>query len=190
MVAPSGDVYVLDQENQVVRKIDVSGVITTVVGTPKVAGFSGDDGPPLSAQLHFPSGGALTGNNPAPGGGVALDSQGRLYISDTINRRIRRVDFAANLITTIAGTDSGYGGDGGPDGRLYVADRGNDRIRAINLTTGIITTVAGNGTPGYSGDGGSALDASLHGPHGIAFDNAGHLYIADTYNHCIRRVTL
>jgi len=204
-VAASGDVYLLDQENQRVRKIDASGRITTVVGTG-IAGFSGDGGSPLSAQLHFPSGGALTGNNPAPGGGLALDSQGMLYISDTMNRRIRRVDFAANVITTIAGTDSGYGGDGGPavdaklaypfdidfgpDGRLYVADKGNDRIRAIDLTTGIINTVAGNGRPGFSGDGGNAVDASLHGPLGIAFDNAGHLYIADTYNSRIRRVTL
>ena len=200
VVDPAGNVYLLDQRNQRVRKIDPSGTITTVVGTG-VPGFSGDNGPPLSAQVHFPA-----GPNPAPGGGLALDSQGRLYIADSINRRIRRVDFNANTIETIAGSDSGFAGDGGPavnaklaypfdlefgpDGRLYVADQQNHRVRAIDLTTGIINTVAGNGTPGFSGDGGPALDASLNLPSGIAFDTTGHLYIADTYNNRIRRVTL
>jgi hypothetical protein len=199
-VDAAGNIYVLDQRNQRIRKIDTNGVINTVAGIG-TAGFSGDGGAPLSAQFHFPA-----GPNPAPGGGLVFDSQGRLYVSDSINRRIRRIDFTADIIETIAGSDSGYTGDGGPaqnakfaypfdldfgpDGRLYVADQQNHRVRAIDLTTGIITTVAGNGTPGFSGDGGSALDASLHDPSGIAFDASGHLYIADTYNNRIRRVTL
>jgi hypothetical protein len=196
----AGNIYVLDQRNQRIRKIDTNGIINTVAGIG-TAGFSGDGGAPLSAQFHFPA-----GPNPAPGGGLVFDSQGRLYVSDSINRRIRRIDFTANIIETIAGSDSGFAGDGGPavnakfaypfdldfgpDGRLYVADQQNHRVRAIDLTTGIISTVAGNGTPGYSGDGGSALDASLHDPSGIGFDASGHLYIADTYNNRVRRVTL
>ena len=196
----SGNMFILDQRNQRIRMIDVNGIITTVAGTG-TAGFSGDGGAPLSAQFHFPA-----GPNPAPGGGLAFDSQGRLYVSDSINRRIRRIDFGTGTIETVAGTDSGYAGDGGqaaaakfaypfdidfgPDGRLYVADQQNNRVRAIDLTTGIITTVAGNGTAGYSGDGGNALDAALWEPSGIAFDASGHLYIADTHNNRIRRVTL
>jgi sugar lactone lactonase YvrE len=78
----------------------------------------------------------------------------------------------------------------GPDGRLYVADQRNHRIRAIDLDTGIITTVAGNGTPGFSGDGGAAVAASLNLPSGVEFDAAGRLYIADTQNSRIRRVSL
>jgi NHL repeat-containing protein len=196
----AGNIFILDQRNQRIRKIDFNGIISTVAGVG-TAGMSGDGGAPLSAQFHFPA-----GPNPAPGGGLAFDSQGRLYVSDSINRRIRRIDFTADIIETIAGTDSGFAGDDGPavnaklaypfdlafgpDGRLYVADQQNHRVRAIDLTTGIITTVAGNGTPGFSGDGGSALDASLHDPSGVAFDASGHLYIADTYNNRIRRVTL
>ncbi|HET9233481.1 MAG TPA: hypothetical protein VFP10_05020 [Candidatus Eisenbacteria bacterium] len=201
VVDPAGNIYLLDQRNQRIRKVDPLGTITTVagVGTP---GFSGDGGAPLAAQFHFPA-----GPNPAPGGGLALDSQGRLYVSDSINHRIRRIDFAANTIETIAGTGTaGFSGDNGPalnaqlhfpfdidfgpDGRLYVADQQNARVRAIDITTGTITTVAGNGTPGFSGDGGNALDASLNLPSGVAFDAAGHLYITDTYNSRIRRVNL
>jgi sugar lactone lactonase YvrE len=197
----TGNIYVLDQRNQRIRKIDTNGIITTVAGVG-TAGFSGDGGAPLSAQFHFPA-----GPNPAPGGGLVFDSQGRLYVSDSVNLRIRRIDFNANTIETIAGTgEYGYSGDGGPaleakfaypfdldfgpDGRLYVADQQNHRVRAIDLTTGTIATVAGNGTPCYSGDGGPAVDASLYEPSGIAFDAAGHLYIADLHNSRIRRVTL
>ena len=198
-VTDDGMVYVLDQRNQRIRKIDNSDIINTVVGTGD-RGFAGDGGPPLQANLAFDDGG-----NPQTSGSLVLDSQGRLYISDSLNNRIRRVDFGANLIETIAGNgDAGYNGDGiqatqaslnnprdlefGPDGRLYVADELNHRVRAIDLDTGIITTVAGSGIRGYSGDGGPAVDAAFDRPTGLAFDAQGKLYIADYNNHRIRRL--
>jgi len=197
-----GNLYILDQRNQRIRKIDLdTEVITTVAGTGE-AGFGGDGGDPLQAQLNFPAGG-----NPPPAGAVVCDGQGRLYISDTLNHRIRRIDFNANTIETVAGNGTaGYGGDGGPaadaslnnprdvevgpDGRLYVADENNHRVRAIDLDTGVITTVAGDGQPQFAGDGGLAVEASLNRPAGLAFDDDGRLYIVDTYNHRIRRVNL
>ena len=200
-IAPDGSLYVLDQRNQRVRKIDANGVITTVVGTGE-PGFSGDDGPPNEAQLQLPA-----GANPLPAGGLAFDPQGRLYISDALNNRIRRVDFENDLIETVAGNGTaGFAGDDGPatsaalnnprdltfgpDGQLYIADELNHRIRVLDLTTGTITTIAGNGNEDFSGDGGTASDAALNRPAGLDFDIKGQLYIADTYNHRIRRVTL
>jgi len=210
--APDGTLYINDQRNECIRKIDPSGVVSTVVSTPHCqptadvfppGAFGGDDGPPASADINQP-----TGSNPnPPGGGVALDSEGRLYIADTLNHRIRRVDFDLNVITTVAGDGvAGYGGDGGdpllaslnvpldiafgPDGRLYIADMNNDRIRAVDFANNVITTVAGNGVRGFSGDGGPATSAQLNQPYGIGFDAGGDLYIADTYNHRIRRVKM
>lgn len=197
--ATDGSIYVLDQTNQRVRRIDPGGIIDTVVGTG-VAGFSGDGGPPLQAQIRMPA-----GQSAPPGGALALDDEGRLYLADTLNQRIRRVDFAADFIETIAGNgDATLAGDGGPateaslhnprdlafgpDGRLYVADELNHVIRAIDLTTGIITTVAGRGEAGFGGDGGPPLAAFLNRPAGVSFDVAGSMYIADTYNHRIRVV--
>jgi len=199
--ASDGSLYILDQRNVCIRKVDPSNVITTICGNG-VAGYSGDGGPPKNAQLNLP-----TGNNPPISGALALDSQGRLYISDTDNHRIRRIDFALDVIETVAGNGTaGYSGDCGdataaslnypkdveigPDGRLYVADEHNHRIRAVDLATGIITTVAGNGTQGFGGDGEAASAAKLYRPWSIAFDASGDLYIADTYNHVIRRVAL
>ena len=196
-----GSLYILDQRNQRVRKISPDSAINTVVGTG-VAGFSGDGGSPLNAQINQPA-----GSNPPPGGSLVLDAQGRLYISDVLNHRIRRVDFQLNTIETIAGNGvAGFSGDGGPgtsaslnnprdlaigpDGHLYVADELNNRVRAIDLSTGLITTVAGNGDAAFSGDGGLATSASLDRPAGLEFDANGYLYIVDTYNHRIRRVTL
>lgn len=196
-----GGYLILDQRNQRVRQFTPNGIITTVVGTGE-AGFAGDGGPPLEAKLQFPS-----GTNPPPAGALALDSQNRLYISDTGNNRIRRVDFQLNTIETIAGNGhAAFSGDGGaaieasvnnprdiafgPDGLLYVADELNHRVRAIDLTTGIITTVAGNGIADFAGDNGPATQASLYRPAGLEFDNEGHLYIVDTYNHRIRRINL
>jgi sugar lactone lactonase YvrE len=138
---------------------------------------------------------------------VVCDGQGRLYVTDSLNNRVRRIDFNANIITTVAGNGAAaFGGDGGPavdaslnnprdlefgpDGRLYIADENNNRVRALDLDTGIITTVAGNGEAAFAGDGGPAVDASLNRPSGLAFDDQGRLYIGDTYNHRIRRVTL
>jgi hypothetical protein len=203
-----GSLFINDQRNQCIRKIDgATGAVSTVVGAAPqcnlLAGsFGGDDGPPSAAHLSQP-----TGSTPDPGGGLAFDAQGRLYIADTMNQRIRRVDFNANLITTVAGNGTaGFGGDGGdpllasfnsprdiafgPDGRLYVADMYNNRVRAIDINANVITTVAGNGVAGFSGDRGPATSARLNRPYGLGFDAGGDLYIADTYNQRIRRVKM
>jgi hypothetical protein len=206
---PDGMIYVLDQRNQVVRRIDMAtGACESIVGgdpvcSPSISGsYGGDGGDPRDARLSFP-----TGSNPTPGGGMAFDQQGRLYISDTMNSRIRRVDFSANRIVTVAGNGTaGFSGDGGPpvnaslnrpvditfgpDGRLYVADSYNHRVRAIDFANDVIVTVAGNGQPGFSGDGGPAVNAQLYEPRGVAFDYEGNLIIADTYNHRFRKVQL
>jgi DNA-binding beta-propeller fold protein YncE len=207
---PEGAVYILDQRNFRIRKIAAGAnpIITTVVGTG-VAGFGGDNGPPLMAQLKFEAGG-----NPEPSGALALDASGNLYISDGLNHRIRKVDFAADKITTIAGTgEAGFSGDGaaatsaqinnardlefGPDGRLYVADTENNRVRAIDLTTGVIDTVVGSGEAGtrpaeYVGkpvDGLLATNIELNRPFGIAFDKDGNLFVSDSFNSRIVKVT-
>lgn len=199
--APDGSLFLLDQRNQRVRRIDPDGVIETVVGMGD-PGFDGDGGPPLEARLSLP-----TGSNPPPAGTLALDEQGRLYIADTLNHRIRRVDFAADRIETVAGDgEPRFGGDGGPataasihnprdleigpDGRLYIADEGNHRIRAVDLESGIITTVVGTGDRGQGDDGLDPLETDLAKPAGVAFDREGRLYVSDTENNVIRRVTL
>jgi hypothetical protein len=214
--AADGSLYINDQRNQCIRKIDPSGLVSTAVGQAcdpnnpthdpnifKPGGFSGDGGSPLAAEISQPS-----GSNPnPPGGGLALDDQGRLYIADTLNNRIRRVDFNANVITTVVGNGTpAFAGDGGdpllaslntpldicfgPDKRLYIADAHNNAVRAVDFDANIIVTVAGTGVRGFSGDGGPATQARLALPYGVSFDLDGHLYIADTYNHRIRRVKM
>jgi sugar lactone lactonase YvrE len=188
-VDAAGNLYIVDQLNNRIRKVDTSGTIATVAGngTP---GFSGDNGPATSASLYSPS-------------GVAVDAAGNLYIADTSNQRIRKVD-TSGIITTVAGNGTGgYSGDSGPAtsaslnypygvavdaaGNLYIADESNQRIRKVD-TSGIITTVAGNGTAGYSGDDGPAISATLYYPRGVAVDASGNLYIADLYNQRVRMV--
>ena len=154
----------------------------------------GDNGPATAAELSGPT-------------GVAVDSAGDLFIADTGNDRIREVNHATGVITTIAGNGTeGYSGDNGPAtaaelddpegvavdsaGDLFIADTGNNRIREVNLSTGVITTVAGNGTAGYSGDNGPATAAELYIPDGVAVDSAGDLFIADTATTRIREVNL
>lgn len=206
---PEGNLFLVDQRSQRIRFLRdfdtdrENAIISTVVGSG-VKGFNGD-GLALETQFSFPA-----GPNPEPGGGVALDARGRLYIADTQNHLIRRVEFISadlttGVVTTIAGTGQpGFNGDGpnaraaqinnpedieiGPDGNLYFADTNNDRVRMLNLSTGSIETIAGNGVRGYSGDGGAAIDASLNRPFGVAFDDAGDLYISDTFNGRIRKV--
>ena len=199
-----GQLYVLDQKNQRVRRIatDAARTITSPIGVG-TSGFSGDGQAPVDAKLAFEAGGA-----PEPNGALAFDAIGNLYIADTKNHRIRKVDFktSAGVITTIAGTgEAGFSGDGGkavaarlssprdlaigPDNRLYVADTDNNAVRAISLDSqATITTVAGTGEAGYSGDNGDATKAKLKRPYGIAFDAQGALYVADTYNQRIRRI--
>ena len=186
----NGNLFIADTFNHRVRKVDSSGVITTFAGSGE-RGFGGDDGPAVEAKLISPS-------------GVATDGDGNLYIADWGNLRVRKVD-SSGIITTFAGTgERGFTGDGGPavdarlrppagvatdgDGNLYIADLGNQRIRKVDFS-GIITTIAGDGTEGYAGDGGPAIDARLRSPYDVAADSDGNLYIADTFNHRIRILT-
>ena len=186
-VGPAGEIYIA--EGNRVREIKKDGLITTLAGTG-TAGNGGDGGPSAKAQLNTPQ-------------GLAVDSAGNVYIADTLNNRVRRVD-ADGTITTVAGTgESGYGGDGAPGAAarlnlptglaigfsdtLFIADTGNNVIRQLG-PDGFIRTVAGTGEAGYRGDPGRALDAVLHAPGGLAFDSRGNLYIADTLNQRVRRV--
>jgi sugar lactone lactonase YvrE len=201
-VASDGTQYLVDQRNQVIREIAPDGMISTLAGTPTMLGFDGDGGDAAMAKLHFPE-----GSNPRPGGGLALsEDESVLYVSDTVNHRIRAIDLEEGTIDTIAGTgDAGFSGDGGdatraklnfprkltlgPDGRLYVGDQDNDRIRAIDLDSGEIETVAGNGKRGFDGDGLLPSETSLDRPTGVSFDDDGTMYVLDTFNSRVRRVT-
>jgi len=191
-VDAQGNVYIANGYNQHhIQKIDVNGGVTTVAGG-NGSGFSGDGGPATEARLREPS-------------GVAVDAQGNLYIGDTKNQRVRKVD-PNGIITTVAGNGAkGYSGDGGPatlarlnrpmgvaldaQGNLYIADTGNARIRKVD-TSGIITTIAGGGNPPDGlGDGGPATESHLDQPTGIAVDAAGNLYIVDYWrNYRVRKV--
>ena len=183
-----GNLYIADRGNHRVRKVNPSGIITTVAGNGN-RGFSGDGGPATSASLSYPS-------------GLTLDASGNLFIADERNRRVRKVS-PDGIITTVAGGGGPGLGDGGPAtsaslvnasdvavdaaGNLYIADIGSNRVRKVN-PSGIISTVAGNGDFGFSGDGGPATDASLRYPSGVAVDAAGNLYIAEYGNSRVRKV--
>jgi sugar lactone lactonase YvrE len=184
-----GHLFIADQGNNRVREVGTNGIITTVAGKG-VAGYSGDTGPATNAQLYSPT-------------GVAVDSAGNLFTADQGNNRTRKVG-TNGIITTVAGKGAvGCSGDGGPAtnaqlnsprgvavdsaGNLFIADEGNSRIRKVG-TNGIITTVAGKSAVGYSGDGGTATNAGLFQPAGVAVDNSGNLFIADTQDERIRKV--
>ncbi|HEX4950053.1 MAG TPA: BACON domain-containing carbohydrate-binding protein [Blastocatellia bacterium] len=186
----AGNLYIADKGNHRIRKVTRSGLISTVAGSGQL-GSSGDGGLAINAAMNQPY-------------WVAVDASGNLYISDTNNHRIRKVN-ASGIITTIAGTGlEGFGGDGGAatqaqlntpvgitldkSGNLLIADAANHRIRKLNLSTGIITTMAGNGY-GFGGDGGQAAQAQLNFPTSVVLDHAGNFYIADTSNHQVRKVT-
>ena len=250
----SGNLFILDQGNNRVRRVDASGIITTVAGNGS-GGSSGDGGPGTNASL-FPlraiatdaSGNVdigvsvstaepwsydnrvrrlnsagiidtIVGINDNGDGGVALDAVidphglaaghqtqlADLYIADSRNNQIRRVDGVSGAVSTVAGTGvAGFSGDGGlataarlaspsavgadRNGNLYIADQNNNRVRRVS-SRGTITTVAGNGTFGYGGDSGLAGSAMLASPTSVDVDNAGNVYIADRFNYRIRRVT-
>jgi sugar lactone lactonase YvrE len=191
-----GNIYIADTGNDVVRVVNSSGVIHTVAGTGGTSGFSGDLGPATSATLNVPA-------------GVAADLYGNIYIADTGNNVIRRVNIASNTITTIAGSGStpGFSGDGGnPLGAtlsgplgitvdaqrdVYIADTGNDVIREINASTKLINTIAGTGgTGGYAGSPVTATQGLLNAPSAVALDAAGDVYIADTGNSIVQTVSI
>jgi len=186
-----GALHIADTNNHRIRRIAADGIIATVAGVGS-GGHSGDGGPALSAQLAAPR-------------GIAVGADGSVYVGDTENHCVRRID-PHGCMSTIAGTGApGYGGDGGPavaaqlswpgamavggDGSVYVADSGNHRIRRVSRD-GVITTIAGTGAAGYDGDGGPAACAALSAPRGLALGPDGGLYIGDTENHRVRRVAL
>jgi sugar lactone lactonase YvrE len=196
----SGNTYISDPSLGIVYKVSTGGTISVYAGNG-VLGFSGDGGPAAQAQLGEPE-------------GLALDSQGNLYIADAVNNRIRVVT-TAGIISTLAGSGTeydgagffgGYSGDGGeatsaflnyPTGvavdssnNVYIADRNNTVIRVVSGLTGIITTFAGNGVAGYSGDGGAATSAELNSPRGVTTDSSGNVYIADRNNCIVRMVNI
>ncbi len=172
----SGNVYFADAGNNVIRKVNTSGIITTVIGTG-VAGYTGDGGPASACELYSPR-------------YLAVDASGNLFFSDLQNRVVRKVN-TSGIISTFAGNGiGGFSGNGGPAsaaelnapqgvivdpaGNVYIADNQNAVIRKVN-TSGIINTIAGNGVQGYSGDGGSALSAEIGIVIGLAMDNSGNL---------------
>jgi uncharacterized protein (TIGR03437 family) len=185
-----GNLFIADQFANRVWKVSPNGSIGTAAGTG-AASYSGDGGPAASAAIGAPD-------------GVAVDSQGNLFVSDAGNSRIRKVS-PNGIITTVAGNGTlGFSGDSGPatsaelfapgslavdsQGTLYVSDSGNYRVRMVS-PGGVITTVAGNGKLGYSGDGGPATSAQLGVPGALAVDGQGNLFIADTDNQRIRKVS-
>jgi len=189
----AGNVYIFDGLNVRVRRISPAGVMSTVAGTG-VSGFGGDGGPATAARL---------GLTPFLNS-VTTDSAGNLYVADTGNHRIRRVITASGVIVSIVGAGTaGFSGDGGQaataqlffpsgisfdaGGNLFIADAGNQRIRRV-ASAGLTSTVAGNGVRADAGDGGPALSASMSIPNDVALDAAGNIYIADSFNHRVRRV--
>jgi len=205
----SGNLYIADSGNHVIRKVDANtGIISTVAGNGfgarafQTGGgvFSGDGGLATSAELNYPT-------------AIAVDDSGNLYIADTSNTVVRKVDSQTGIITTIAGngqwSDSAWPipGMGGPatsapvnwptgialdrSGNLYVVNSAYPVvvINKIDANSGVISVYAGSPIPGYSGDGGPATAAQMNYPCGIAFDRHGNLYIGDVYNYAIRKVT-
>ncbi|MBL8240042.1 MAG: hypothetical protein JNM66_21655 [Bryobacterales bacterium] len=187
----NGNLYTVDSDNHVVRKVAaLSGLITTIAGTG-IPGFA-DGTSAATSQFFSPK-------------GIAADPLGNLYVADTGNNRIRRIDATTGAISTVAGSGvAGYSGDGGPaassqlylpesvaidaGGNLFVGDRLNHRIRRIQAGTGIITTVAGSGVGGYGGDGVPAETSAVNFPGGLAIDGEGNLLFADGANYRVRRV--
>ena len=188
-VDAAGNMYFTDLGNNLIRKIDDKGIVSTVAGNG-FYGYSGDGGAATSAQLAHPS-------------GVTLDGSGNLYVSDSGNNVVRKVT-PAGVISTVAGNGTwGFGGDGGAAtnaqlagpwgvaldsaGNLYIGDSRNARIRKVT-PAGVITTLAGNGTTGSGGDGGAAADAWLNTPLDVAVNADGVLYFADSANDRVRMV--
>ncbi|GHC84167.1 NHL repeat-containing protein [Streptomyces flavofungini] len=185
-----GNLYISEWSGHRVRKVNRSGIITTVAGNG-TAGYVSDGGPAIATRLQHPD-------------GLAFDREGNLYIAEYSNHRVRKVT-PNGIITTVAGNGTaGFVSDGGPAiatrlngprrvavdeaGNLYVSDQENHRVRRVS-SDGTITTVAGNGTAGYVDDGGPAATTRIYQPQGVALDRAGNLYIADYSNHRVRGVT-
>ncbi|WP_216843133.1 Ig-like domain repeat protein [Granulicella sp. S190] len=191
----AGNVVFADTGNSAIRKIDATtGNISTIAGTLGSSGFGGEGQAATTALLSSPQ-------------GFGYDKNGNLFIADTGNNRIRKVDASSQLITTIAGNGgAGFSGDGSAaisaqfdqpwgltisiNGSIYIADFANNRVRKIDGVTGDVTTVAGNGSSGFAGDGGPATAATLNSPASVITDPAGNFYIADSENNVIRKVNV
>jgi large repetitive protein len=198
----AGNLYIADTGNNRIRKVTPSGKISTIVGNG-VAGYAGDNqvADTVTTELNQPL-------------GVTVDYAGNLYIADTSNQSVRRVDAISGVITTVAGNGAAsglgdgkgtYSGDNGAatsaglslpytvafdaSGNMFIPDSANDCVRRVDAVTQIITTVAGiGGQPGSPVNGSSAISTKLNQPSGVAVDAAGNLYIADTQNAAIRKV--
>lgn len=173
-----GNVYIADQGNQRIRRVDPAGIITTVAGT-SLAGSFGDSGPAILAELDEPS-------------AVAVDGRGDIFIADTANNRIREVD-ASGTITTVAGADGSLLQPNGlavdDDGELIISDSGHNQIDCLDVVRQLTVIANGLGLAGFSGDGGPALDAELGNPFGVSIGSNGEIFVADRTNNRIRRIS-
>ncbi len=188
----AGNAYVIEYKGNRLHKIAPDGRAEVFAGA-REGGFAGDGGKAVGAKFHEPH-------------GVVIDRDQNLYIADTHNNRIRRIDLKTGMVSTIAGNgEAGYSGDGGPGtkasfrgifaidlapsgDRLYIADLGNIRVRMLNLKTGIVTTVAGNGTPGEPADGAIAAEGPLMDPRAVAAGPDGKVYVLERRGNALREV--
>jgi len=189
---PDGDAWIVELTGQRVLRIDGKGVFHVVAGDGQ-KGDRGDGGPAAQAQFNGMH-------------NLAVGADGAVYVADTWNNRIRKIDPKSGTISAFAGTGKkGYGGDGGPalaadfsgvfcitfnlaKDRLYVADLDNRRVRVIDMKTGIVSTVAGNGQRGVPADGAEAKDSPLVDPRAVAVDSRGNVYILERNGHALRVV--
>lgn len=190
----AGDLYIADSSNHAIRKLSLAtGRLTTIAGKLNQQGYSGDGGLATAATLNTPE-------------GLAFDPSGNLYIADTKNHVIRKLDVTTGLISTYAGigTQPGFSGDGGAattaqmnvpwgiaassKGELFIADLNNNRVRKVG-TDGTITTVVGNGSNDYATDGQSGVTTTINNPAAVAVDVAGNLYVADSGHNIVRKMS-
>ena len=191
VVDTSGNLYIADQANQRIRMVSAATVNISTIAGNGTTGYGGDSGLATNAQLYNPS-------------DVAVDQNGNVYIADGGNNRVRMLNAATGIVSTVAGNGArGYGGDGGPansaaldeplgvavdaSGNLYIADTYNGRIRLVT-PGGTISTIAGNGRSAYSGDGGPATSAELYFPQHVGVDSCGNIYIGDYGNNRVRLI--
>jgi sugar lactone lactonase YvrE len=193
IVDDTGSLYIADFSNNIIRKVDTFGNITTIAGTAGGGSYSGDNGPATAARLNGPY-------------ALAFDNSGNIIFADGYNHLVRKINMTTGIISRFAGNGTvGYGGDGGPAtaanaklnnpvgiavdkaGNVYIADDHNNAIRKVDVS-GMISTIAGTTVAGYMGDAGPATVAELNLPIGLAIDTAGNLYIAEENNNVIRKI--